>query len=347
MAGPPAVMSEADAWLALALVPGIGAARLAALVERHGSACAALDAHPASRASDLVAAAAVARDRAAAVGARIRLPVEDEWPAGLRDLPDPPTHLYSLGAWPPPSPALAIVGTRDATAYGERVTAELARAVARAGIGVVSGLARGIDAAAHRATLAAGAPTVAVLGTGIDVPYPAGHRALHAEIAAAGVVVSEHPPGQGAAPGCFPRRNRLVAALAGVTLVVEAGTRSGALITASHALDLGRTVAAVPGPIDAAQSRGANELLRDGASVIASPDDLLALFGRDVPAPASPALDGDERVVWDTLGRGTLDLDALAALSRLPVSRCLAAVTRLELAGVVECGLTGEIRRRG
>lgn len=339
--------AEADSWLALALLPGVGASRLASLVERHGSARDALDAMPAAAAATArSAAAAVVRD-AASVGAAVRRPVDDDWPGGLRDLPDPPTHLFTLGAWPPPAPAVAVVGTRQATAYGERVTAELVRSLARAGVGVVSGLARGIDAAAHRAALDAGAPTVAVLGTGIDVPYPVGHRSLHAAIAGSGTVVSEHPPGRAAAPGCFPRRNRIVAALAEVTLVVEAGVRSGALITAAHALDLGRTVAAVPGPIDASQSRGANELLRDGASVVASPDDLLALLGRSIPAPGAPALDGDDRVVWETLARGTLDLDALSAISRLPVSRCLAAVTRLELAGIVECGLTGEVARRG
>ena len=341
-----ATSPDAECWLALALQPGVGASRLASLIERHGSARAALDAMPTAAAANARSAAGAAVRDAAAVGGSLRCPVDADWPSGLRDLPDWPTHLYTLGAWPPPAPAVAIVGTRQATTYGERVTAELVRSLARAGIGVVSGLARGIDAAAHRAALAAGAPTVAVLGTGIDVPYPVGHRPLHAAMAAAGSVVSEHPPGRGAAPGCFPRRNRIVAALAEVTLVVEAGARSGALITAGHALDLGRTVAAVPGPIDAPQSRGANELLRDGASVVASPDDLLALLGRALPARSAPSLDGDDRVVWETLGRGTLDLDALSAMSQLPVSRCLAAVTRLELAGVVECGLTGEVARR-
>lgn len=271
---------------------------------------------------------------------------DEGYPARLLDLRDPPVRVHMLGRWPSGASAVAVVGTRDATAYGERVTRELVRALGRVGVGVVSGMARGIDAVAHRAALESGAPTLAVLGTGVDVPYPTGHRALHAELAERGGVLSEQPVGRRAFPGCFPRRNRLIAALADVTLVVEAGARSGALITAMHALELGRTVAAVPGPIDAPQHRGANELLRDGAHVVASPDDLLALVGRSVPAPAAPALAGDERAVWDALGARALDLDSLTMLSALPVHRCMAAVTTLELRGVVECALTGEIRRR-
>jgi DNA processing protein len=268
------------------------------------------------------------------------------YPPRLLDLRDPPARVHMLGSWPSDVPAVAVVGTRDATAYGERVTRELVHALARAGVGVVSGMARGIDAMAHRAALEAGAPTLAVLGTGVDVPYPAAHRDLHRELAERGGVLSEQPPGRTAFPGCFPRRNRLIAALADVTLVVEAGPRSGALITAGHALELGRNVAAVPGPIDVPQHRGANELLRDGAQVIASPDDLLALLGRSLPVPAAPSLEGDERAIWDALGDRALDLDALTTLSRLPAQRCLAAVTTLELRGAVECALGGEIRRR-
>lgn len=278
--------------------------------------------------------------------ARVVARGDEDYPARLLDLRDPPSQVHVLGAWPADAPAVAVVGTRDASPYGERVTRELVRALARAGVAVVSGMARGIDAAAHRAALEAGAPTLAVLGTGVDVPYPAGHRALHAELAERGAVLSEQPPGRRAFPGCFPRRNRLIAALADATLVVEAGPKSGALITAAHALELGRTVAAVPGPIDAPQHRGANELLRDGAHVVASPDDLLALVGRSVPVPAAPTLDGDERAVWDALGPRALDIDALTTLCALPAHRCMAAVTTLELRGVVECALSGEIRRR-
>ena len=270
------------------------------------------------------------------------------YPSALRDLPDPPATLWALGdPMMLVRPVVAIVGTRRATPYGERITRELAGALSRAGVCIVSGLARGVDAAAHRAALVEGGRTVAVMGTGVDVPYPVGHRALHAEIAARGLVLSERPPASRAQRGCFPRRNRIIAALADVTIVVEAGRTSGALITARHALELGRDVAAVPGPIDAPASAGSNTLLRDGAILIADVADALALAGV-TPAVRRPRLapDGDERTVWNALAHGALELDSLVAATALPAARCLAAVTTLELAGAVECELTGEIRRR-
>ena len=275
-------------------------------------------------------------------------PTDGAYPSALRDLPEPPATLWTLGDLSMlVPPVVAIVGTRRATPYGERIARELAAALARAGACIVSGLARGVDATAHRAALAEGGRTVAVLGTGVDVPYPVGHRALHAEIAARGLVLSERPPGSRAIRGCFPRRNRIIAALADVTIVVEAGMTSGALNTARHALELGRDVAAVPGPIDAPASVGSNALIRDGAIVIAAVADALALAGvTPVVRRARIAPDGDERVVWDALARGALELDALVAATALPASRCLAAVTALELSGAVECELTGGIRRR-
>jgi DNA processing protein len=245
------------------------------------------------------------------------------------------------------SPIVAIVGTRRATEYGERVTHELARTLARAGACVVSGMARGIDATAHRAALDERGSTIAVLGTGVDVPYPAGHRALHRVIGERGLLMSEFPLGMAATRGCFPRRNRIIAALASVTIVVEAPIKSGALNTAEQALHLGRTVAAVPGPIDAPQSEGSNRLLCDGAAVIADVVDALTLIGLTAPgrAPRAPP-DGDAGAVWSALADGPLDSDALCVRSGLPAQRCLAAVTELELQGAVECSLTGLIRRR-
>jgi DNA processing protein len=186
-----------------------------------------------------------------------------------------------------------------------------------------------------------------VLGTGIDIAYPAAHRSLHAELRERGVVVTEQPPGEKATGGSFPERNRIIAALSDLVIVIEAGRKSGALITATRALELGRVVAAVPGPIDSPQSAGSNELLRDGAQLIASVEDALALVGLTAP-PRAPAIDvgGVERVVWDALSRGALDLDALASHTALPARELMAAVTRLELSGAVECALTGEVRRR-
>lgn len=230
--------------------------------------------------------------------------------------------------------------------YGERVTRALAGALARAGIVIVSGLARGIDAIAHRATLEAGGSTIAVLGTGVDVAYPAAHRALQEEIASRGLLLSEEWPGSRASAASFPRRNRIIAAISKATIIVEAPLKSGALITADHALDLARPLAAVPGAIDAPQSAGSNLLLRDGAIVIASVDDALALVGAAAPTRAAPELrTAAEEKIWAALSAGPADLDTLSALSGLPARECLAAVTALELRGTVVCDLTGEVRR--
>ena len=270
------------------------------------------------------------------------------YPAELRELEQPPAELWMLGSLAAlEGPRVAIVGTREATAYGERVTREIAGALARAGACIVSGLARGIDAAAHRAALAAHGRTVAVLGTGVDVAYPVGHRGLHADIAERGLLLAEQPPGSGAHRGSFPRRNRIIAALARLVIVVEAPSRSGALNTASHAAELGRLVAAVPGPIDAPSSAGSTGLLRDGAQVIGSIGDALARAGLSAAgARRRVEPEGDERAVWLALSDGALEIDAIVATTRLPAGRCLAAVSALELAGAVECEITGEIRRR-
>jgi DNA processing protein len=207
-------------------------------------------------------------------------------------------------------------------------------------------MARGIDGAAHRTALEEGGNTVAVLGTGIDVPYPAGHRQLHRTIAQHGLVVSENPPGATAHQGAFPKRNRIIAALAPVTIVVEAGFKSGALNTATQALDLNRVVAAVPGPIDSEQSKGSNQLLRDGAVVIASVEDALALLGVSAPKDRPiPTLPDPERRIWDSLEAGYLALDALAVKAELSIPECLSAISSLEILGLIDCSPSGEIRR--
>ncbi|MFN0099830.1 MAG: DNA-processing protein DprA [Gemmatimonadaceae bacterium] len=206
----------------------------------------------------------------------------EELPATFGDLPRRPAGLWCMGdpsaMEAAPGRHVAIVGTREASPYGIRIAERLATVAVRAGLVVVSGLARGIDAAAHRAALQAGGRTIGVQGTGVDVPYPASHRTLHAALVARGTVLSEMEPGTGATPGCFPRRNRLIAALCQVTVVVEAPFKSGAINTATQALELGRTVAAVPGRVDETTAQGSNQLIRDGAQVIAEVADLLALF---------------------------------------------------------------------
>ena len=211
---------------------------------------------------------------------------------------------------------------------------------------MISGMARGIDGIAHRTALEQGGRTVAVLGTGIDVPYPAGHRHLHRTIVEHGLVLSENPPGIAARKGAFPRRNRIIAALSPVTIVVEAGRRSGALNTAGQALDLGRVVAAVPGPIDSPQSVGSNELLRDGAVVIATTEDALALLGLSAAREtAFPELPASELRLWDGLRAGPVDVDSLSHHTGVPVRECLAGISALEIRGLVRVSLAGEITR--
>ena len=274
----------------------------------------------------------------------------ENYPKELLDLQHPPIELYALGnASVLAKPRISIVGTRASTGYGERITRVLTRSLVKAGVTVVSGMARGIDGTAHRTALEEDGDTVAVLGTGIDVPYPVGHRQLHRTIAERGLVVSENPPGMTAQKGAFPKRNRIIAALAPVTIVVEAGFRSGALNTASQALELGRVVAAVPGPIDSEQSRGSNQLLRDGAVLISSADDALTLLGLSAPVAerqSTPLLPDTEQKVWDATDRGFADMDSLPARTGLTMAECLAAVTSLEILGLVECSLAGEVRRR-
>ena len=279
---------------------------------------------------------------------QITIPGDGVYPPALLDLPDPPARLWGIGDWGMTmGPVVAIVGTRRATAYGVRVTREIAGALARAGACVVSGMALGIDAAAHRAALDVGGRTIAVLGTGVDLVYPRAHRGLYTEIAQRGLLLSEMPPGAHSHRGSFPNRNRIIAALASVTIVVEAPATSGALRTSEHAINIGRTVAAVPGPIDSLYSYGTNELIRDGATVIATVADAMSLMGLTAPVRSMQTFDSEaERRVWAELKHGAATLDVLCARSGLPVHECLAAVTALELRGAIECALTGEIRKR-
>jgi len=279
---------------------------------------------------------------------RVLMPLDPDWPQELRNILPTVASLCAIGDLSMLAPPLlAVVGTRQATDYGLRITTQLVQAAARAGVGIVSGLARGIDAAAHRAALEVGGRTIAVLGTGADVPYPAGHRALHERITREGLVLSEVPLGTKAFPGCFPKRNRIIAGLAPVTLVVEAGFKSGAQHTASVALEAGRLLAAVPGPIDSPQSAGANLLLRDGAHVVTCAGDLFGLLGIDPPTEerVETKLRGDEREVYLALANGAVLLEDVADVASLPLGRVLAAVTALEIAGHVSVGLDDRVRR--
>lgn len=261
----------------------------------------------------------------------------------------PPRQLYALGDKSVlTGKRVAIVGTRRPTAYGRRIAAGLAARLAREGVCIVSGMAYGIDAEAHRAALSVGGKTAAVLGGGVDLPYPAAHRSLHRQIVEEGVVVSEFSPGTANFKGCFPRRNRIIAGLSDLTIVVEAQAKSGALITANYALDAGIPVAAVPGPIDSPGSMGPNTLIRDGAHPIVSVDEVLTLMGLGtVPSTgqAKLALRPDEQLVYQALEGDSLSLDALIVKTGLPTSRCLVAITELELQGLIANTLSGLLSR--
>jgi DNA processing protein len=358
-------MGDDTAWqraldaLTLLELPRVGVREWHKRVALHGSPAAALRALPVSPELDAARHdAAAALHQAAALGAHVLVLGAPDYPAPLLDLSDAdtadltpaPPIVYALGNLDLlAQPSVAIVGTRHATTTGLRVAERIAQQCAEAGITVVSGLARGVDAAAHTGALHTTGATVAVIGTGIDVTYPADHRALQQQIATRGVVITERAPGQRATRGSFPERNRLIAALASVTLVVEAGHRSGALLTARAAASLNRNVAAVPGSFDAASCLGSNVLLRDGADVIASIDDLFALAGvwrgtdRDTTPPA--AMTEAERAVWDVLGPSPLELDLVMERTGWAADACLAAVTTLELRGLVRATHAGALLR--
>jgi DNA processing protein len=245
-------------------------------------------------------------------------------------------------------PLVALVGARRATRYGRDVAARLARELAAAGVGVISGLAHGVDAAAHRGALAAGGPTAAVLGCGPDVVYPADHAALAEAVVAAGAVVSELPPGALPLRYHFPLRNRLISALAEAVVVVEARARSGSLITAEHAAEQGRDVLAVPGPIDAPASEGPNRLLRDGAAPVLDAGDVLRAIGRTaVPPPprarADP-LEAGVRVLLAALREEPATRDELGARLGLTPAELSRRLVALELAGRVAEDRDGRLR---
>jgi DNA processing protein len=256
----------------------------------------------------------------------------------LRAIHDPPPGLFLRGSAEPEllsRPAVAIVGARACSAYGRQVARRLGRELAAAGLVVVSGMARGVDAEAHRGALEAGGPTIAVLGCGIDRDYPAAHRALAAEIAARGLVVSEYAPGVEPAPWRFPARNRIVAGLCAATVVVEARERSGALITADFALEEGREVFAVPGEITSSLSAGANALLRLGATPLTRPEDVLESFGLDALVQPDAVVGEVASRVLARISEAAAGADELARSTGLSAEQLAVALTELELAGAV------------
>ena len=284
--------------------------------------------------------AAQAERRAGRLGARLVARGEDGYPPQFGALELPPPAIWIAGELPD-RPAVAIVGARHASRYGLEMAAWLARGTAEAGALVVSGFAVGVDAAAHRGALAAdGGRTVAVLGCGLDFDYPRGHRALGERIAAAGARLSEFPPGCEPRPWQFPVRNRLIAALARAVVVVEAAPRSGSLVTARLALDLGRDLLAVPGRVTDELALGPNALLADGAAPALAPGDVAAALGlagdrepRPVPSAEPAGLAPAARALWRAAAGGAASAEELAAAAGLAIDRALAALLELELAG--------------
>jgi DNA processing protein len=273
---------------------------------------------------------------------------DDCYPLGLRDADDAPWALIGRGDAArlrqlEPEGAVTIVGSRRASSYGREVARELGRELAVAGLVVVSGLAFGIDACAHRGALEGGA-TVAVLGCGADVAYPAAHRSLWRRICEGGLVLSELPPGTSAWRWAFPARNRIMAALAGMTVVVEAAQRSGSLITADLAADLGRDLGAVPGPVNSRWSAGTNELLAGGACLVRGAQDALdAMLGPGVRRAerVGPPLEASLLRVLSAIEGGEETSDAIAACLDLSGPEAAAALATLEALGYITCSLVG------
>lgn len=352
------------AWLWLIGLRGLGAAGRLALLRAFGLPQAVRAAGPAAWAdclgrrpqapdpADLAAALQATLAWRAAGPDRVLLPLGDPaYPRALLDLADPPLLLHAEGRLAGlQAPAVAVVGSRQASPQGRLDAEAFARELAARGWLVVSGLARGIDAAAHEGALraAGGAGTLAVLGTGLDCPYPRAHAGLARRIAADGLLLSEHPPGTPPLAAHFPRRNRLIAALARGTLVVEAALASGSLITARLAAELGREVFALPGSIHHPLARGGHRLIKEGAMLVESVDDILgALAWGGGPGPAggpqagaSPPTDPIYPIypidpIAAALGPGPLGLDELVDRLGEPAPRLQARLLELELRGEV------------
>lgn len=285
-------------------------------------------------------------------GMRVITAFDEEYPALLSEIPDPPFLLYARGSLERLRlPAVGIVGSRAATRYGREVAARLSRDLALAGIAVVSGFARGVDAAAHEAALGSAGGTIAVLGCGLDVAYPREHAALKEALRARDLILSEFPPGTEPRAMNFPVRNRVIAGLCAGVVVVEASRRSGSLITARLANDFGRDVFAVPGSVFSQTSLGTHELLRDGAILCRGAEDVLAeLFPAiGVPQPglaAAPAagdsLSKEARQVWEALRKEeSASAEDLAQMTELSAAIVLAALFELEEAGLASFGEGG------
>jgi DNA processing protein len=348
--------------LQLAMVSGIGPRIRKALLERFGSATAVLDAAP----SDLAAVEGVGPKRAKEIvaarreidadavlvecrqnGIDVLVDADPAYPPLLAEIHDPPGVLFVRGQiLSQDGLGIAIVGSRHASHYGLMVAEQLAGSLARAGLTIVSGLARGIDGAAHRGALAAGGRTIAVLGSGLLNIYPPEHAELGNQVAAHGALVSEAPPHSPPVSGAFPQRTRIITGLSLGVIVVEASIKSGALISARHAMEQGREVFAVPGRVDNRLAHGCHRLIRDGAKLVETVDDVLEelgpLFepittseGSELRHPAELQLNEQEAAVLAALGSEPITIDAIVAASGLGVPKVLSTISALEMRRLV------------
>jgi DNA processing protein len=346
-------------WLQLTLTPGLGAATIRGLLSQFGLPEKVLAAKRAdlARFASLEALRALDSDAVARAveqalgwlefpGNALVTLADAAYPRLLLEITDPPAVLYCRGRLDLLNrPALALVGSRNATAQGNSNAEQFARSFSAAGLTIVSGLAQGIDAAAHRGGLAGKGSTIAVLGTGADIAYPRANAALAAEIAERGLLLSEFPLGTKALAHNFPRRNRLISGLAQGCLVVEAALASGSLITARAAAEQGREVFALPGSIHSPLSKGCHALIKSGAKLVESAEDVLSEFAAfhrigfastrtpaGVSAAATPTGNADEPLLA-CMGFDPVDVDSLCARAGLPAERVSAELLRLELAG--------------
>ncbi len=344
--------------LALLSIPGVGRGRYHRLVSRFGTPAGALaasmsDLETVPRISLTVAQAikssydgVTARQIASRIiqlGWSVLFPGEGDYPELLNHISQPPPILFRLGD--PPSPndkMIAIIGTRHATEKGMMFTRRLASGLAQQGVVVISGMAEGIDTAAHRGALDGGGKTIAVWGTSLDIVYPQSNRSLAAEIRGKGAVYSEYLPETRPDKSTFPERNRIISGMSEGAVVVEAGVKSGALITAACAAEQGRELFAVPGAPDAGNSVGTNSLIKKGASLLTEVDDIFEQLPRlkgEVAArrfKALPDLTEMERKVVDLLSEGPLQIDQLSRQTDLPVSEMMGFVLALEMKGIVQ-----------
>jgi DNA processing protein len=352
-------ISEREARWAIGLVPQLGGVALARLLEAFGSARGVWGAprdrllavpgvgSPTAKAlAEFPWIAALREDqrRTAQAGLTVVVWGDDDYPPLLGGIASPPPVLYLRGRLAPEDAvAVALVGARRATAYGQDVAKEMAGELARRGVTIVSGLARGIDGAAHWGAVEAGGRTLAVLGCGLDTVYPPEHATLARRVEQAGAILSEFPIGTPPVRLNFPRRNRIISGLSLGVVVVEAGVESGALITAHHALEQGREVFAVPGRVHARYSEGCHRLIKAGAKLAETWEDVLVELAPQLKrrqssrksAAPPPALTTEELRVYDLLAQGSRHIDFLIAEAGLPGGRVASALVTLEMKGIV------------